>query len=114
VGLEFELRCSTTWTTPPDHFCSGYFGDGILWTVSPGWPQTAILPISASQIARITGTSHQRFFILFFFIQASLIFRFLWTNLWLLLVTGVRIIQKSIRSFHSTVFYLLSLSFKQN
>jgi hypothetical protein len=25
---------------------------------SPGWPQTSILPISASQVARITGVSH--------------------------------------------------------
>jgi hypothetical protein len=38
-------------------FCSGYFGDGVLQT--PRWPQTAILPISASQVARITGVSHQ-------------------------------------------------------
>jgi hypothetical protein len=36
-------------------FCSGYFGDGILRTICPGWPQTTILPIS--QIARITGVS---------------------------------------------------------
>jgi hypothetical protein len=38
-------------------FCSGYFGDGILRTVCLGWPQTAILLISNSQIARITGVS---------------------------------------------------------
>jgi hypothetical protein len=35
-------------------FCSGYFGDGISPTVCLGWPQTTILLISASQIARIT------------------------------------------------------------
>jgi hypothetical protein len=29
-----------------------------LRTVCPGWPQTAILPISISQIARITGMNH--------------------------------------------------------
>jgi hypothetical protein len=40
-------------------FCSGYFGDGILQTICPGWPQTMILPISASQIARITDMSHR-------------------------------------------------------
>jgi hypothetical protein len=28
---------------------------GVLQTVSPGWPQTVILPISASQVARIIG-----------------------------------------------------------
>jgi hypothetical protein len=30
----------------------------ILWTICLGWPQTVILPISASQAARITGVSH--------------------------------------------------------
>jgi hypothetical protein len=39
-------------------FCSGYFGDGISWNICQCWPQTSILPISASQIARITGMSH--------------------------------------------------------
>jgi hypothetical protein len=40
-------------------FCSGYFGDGILRTTSLSWLQTVILPISASQVARITVVSHQ-------------------------------------------------------
>jgi hypothetical protein len=40
-------------------FCSGYFGVRVLLTISSGWPQTVILPISTSQIARITGLSHQ-------------------------------------------------------
>jgi hypothetical protein len=35
--------------------CSGYFGDGVLGTICLGWPQTTILPISASQISRNTG-----------------------------------------------------------
>jgi hypothetical protein len=35
-----------------------FFGDGVLRALCPGWPQTAILPISASQVARITGVSH--------------------------------------------------------
>jgi hypothetical protein len=33
-------------------FCSSYFGNGIWQTICPGWPQTIILPISASQVAR--------------------------------------------------------------
>jgi hypothetical protein len=37
-------------------FCSGYFENVVLRTICLGW---AILPISASQVARITGMSHQ-------------------------------------------------------
>jgi hypothetical protein len=37
-----------------------------LWTICPGWPQTLILPISDSQIARITGVSHQHLAWFFF------------------------------------------------
>jgi hypothetical protein len=29
-------------------FCSGYFGNGVLWTISTGWSRTVILRISAS------------------------------------------------------------------
>jgi hypothetical protein len=29
-----------------------------LWTICPGWPWITILPISASQVARIPGVSH--------------------------------------------------------
>jgi hypothetical protein len=32
---------------------------GVLLTICPGWPQTTILLISASQVARITSISHQ-------------------------------------------------------
>jgi hypothetical protein len=39
-------------------FCSGYFRDGVSWTVCLGCPQIAILLISASQVTRITGVSH--------------------------------------------------------
>jgi hypothetical protein len=39
-------------------FALGYFGDEVLQTVCQGWPRTMILPISASEIARITGVSH--------------------------------------------------------
>jgi hypothetical protein len=38
--------------TLPSHnfrpFYSGYFGDGVLWTIWLDWPQTAILSTSAS------------------------------------------------------------------
>jgi hypothetical protein len=40
-------------------FCSAYFGDGVLGTICLGWPPTSLLPISASQVARITGMSHR-------------------------------------------------------
>jgi hypothetical protein len=32
---------------------------GVSHTICPGWPQTSILPISASHVARVTGLSHQ-------------------------------------------------------
>jgi hypothetical protein len=35
-----------------------FFGDGVMRTICPNWPQTSILPISASQEAKITGMSH--------------------------------------------------------
>jgi hypothetical protein len=38
-------------------FCSGYVEDGVLGTICLGWPQTTVLLISASQVARITGVS---------------------------------------------------------
>jgi hypothetical protein len=41
-------------------FCSGYFGDGgVSQTICLGWPLSTILPISVSQVAKITGMSHQ-------------------------------------------------------
>jgi hypothetical protein len=36
------------WSHSSSSFCSGYFGDGVLGTICPGWPQIKILPISAS------------------------------------------------------------------
>jgi hypothetical protein len=39
-------------------FHSGYFRDGVLWTIYLGLPWIAILSISASQVAKITGVSH--------------------------------------------------------
>jgi hypothetical protein len=36
----------------------GFFWDRVLQTVYPGWLGTAILLISASWVAKITGVSH--------------------------------------------------------
>jgi hypothetical protein len=41
--------------------------DEVLWIFCLGWPQTAILPISASQVARISAVSHWNPAYLFFF-----------------------------------------------
>jgi hypothetical protein len=54
-SLETSDRVVSKWTPSP--FCSGYFGDGIQQTICPGWLQTEILLISASQIVSITGVS---------------------------------------------------------
>jgi hypothetical protein len=40
-------------------FCSGYFGDGFSRTICLSYLQATNLPISASQVVRITGVSHQ-------------------------------------------------------
>jgi hypothetical protein len=42
--LGSELRA---YTTPPAHFCDGFFQDRVLRTICLGWLQTAILLISA-------------------------------------------------------------------
>jgi hypothetical protein len=39
-------------------FCSDYSGDGFFWAICPGCHRAAILPISASWVARITSVSH--------------------------------------------------------
>jgi hypothetical protein len=64
--MEFELRASclqsrhfTTWATPLVHFALVILEMGISQTICPGWHWTEILPISASQEARIIGVSHQ-------------------------------------------------------
>jgi hypothetical protein len=46
-----------SYTSSP--FCSGYFGDGGFMNCLPRWPQTLILPISASQVGRIASMSHK-------------------------------------------------------
>jgi hypothetical protein len=40
------------------YFCEGFFKIGSCGTICPGWLRTAILLISASWVARITGVSH--------------------------------------------------------
>jgi hypothetical protein len=42
-----------------------YFEDGVSRTVCMGWPQAMILPISASQVARIINVSHQHLKLVF-------------------------------------------------
>jgi hypothetical protein len=51
-----KCRCSIACATPLVFF-SGYFGDGgqISWTICLGWSWTLILPITASQVARIVA-----------------------------------------------------------
>jgi hypothetical protein len=58
MGLGFELMASSL-SHISSPFCYGYFVDRVSQTIFPGWAQTMILPISASQEARIIGTSHQ-------------------------------------------------------
>jgi hypothetical protein len=50
-------------------FCPGYFEDGVSPTLSWDCPRTTILPISASQVAKITGMfcGFLVFFVFFFF-----------------------------------------------
>jgi hypothetical protein len=57
MGLEFEFKAShlqsrhfTTWAIPLVHFA--------LVILEMGVSQTIILPISASQVAKIIGVSH--------------------------------------------------------
>jgi hypothetical protein len=67
-ALTKQTFYSLSHTSSP--FCSGYFGDGISWTICPGWLQTMILLISASQVSRIIGMSHQcpAFYLFIFYI----------------------------------------------
>jgi hypothetical protein len=50
------LYCLSHATSP---FCSSCFGDGVLPTICLGWTWSKNLPISASQVPKITGVSHQ-------------------------------------------------------
>jgi hypothetical protein len=57
VILLFELPCRT-WMTDMYHYPQLLIEMGVSRTFCLGWPQTLILPISASLVARITGVSH--------------------------------------------------------
>jgi hypothetical protein len=48
----WDDRC----VSPQPGFINRY---GVMWTFLPSWPWTVILPISASQVARISRLSHQ-------------------------------------------------------
>jgi hypothetical protein len=64
-ALQLQSRCSTT----EPHLQSillWLFWRWSSWTVCLGWPRTKILLISASQVARITGVSHQCLAFFFF------------------------------------------------
>jgi hypothetical protein len=54
-----KSRHSTAWATTLVHFALVILQVGVSQTVYPAWPPTAILQISASQVARITVVSHQ-------------------------------------------------------
>jgi hypothetical protein len=45
AGMTGTQHCTKPWV-------------GSQWTFCPDWPQTMILPISASQVVKITGVSH--------------------------------------------------------
>jgi hypothetical protein len=66
VGLGFEFRvcaCKAGALPLEAHFrfiVLWYFGDGVLQTICLNWPETAILLVSASKVARITGMIHQQ------------------------------------------------------
>jgi hypothetical protein len=70
VGLGFELRLHAqvlyVFSHTASPFCFCYFGDGVSRTIFPSWSQTLILLISASQVAKIKGMSHQHLFFFFF------------------------------------------------
>jgi hypothetical protein len=58
-------------------FCAGYFGDGVSQTIFLGW-----IPISAFQVARITGVSHRDLASLPFFIRLQIHPLFYWQGLY--------------------------------
>jgi hypothetical protein len=57
--LHLQSRHSTTLATSLVHFAMLILETVSTQTICLGWPQTLILPISASQVARITGMSYQ-------------------------------------------------------
>jgi hypothetical protein len=62
-GLNSGLCACKAGTLPlyiSSPFFFGYFRDGFSGTTFPGWPQTLIFLISATQVAKITGVSHHQ------------------------------------------------------
>jgi hypothetical protein len=55
--LAKQVFCHLSHSSIP--FCPSYCGDGVSWSVCLDWPQTWILLISFSQLARIIGVSQQ-------------------------------------------------------
>jgi hypothetical protein len=82
VGLEFELRvlclkstiyCSSHTSSP---FCSGNILEmRVSWSICLGWSQTTILPILASQVARIIGMNHQCLAEIQIFLSPNIMFK---------------------------------------
>jgi hypothetical protein len=68
-SLAKQALCCMSHTSSP--FCFGYFADGAGGlSICLGWPWTVILPISASQVARLqvgaTGAGLQSLYVLIF------------------------------------------------
>jgi hypothetical protein len=57
-GLTLTKQALDHFSHTSSAFCSGYFEDGgVSQSIFLDWPWTTILPISVSQVARITGAS---------------------------------------------------------
>jgi hypothetical protein len=79
-AFHWQSRRSITQATSSAHFAQGILEKRVYQTICPGWPQIAILLISASQAARIIGVSHQHLAINRFynFLVSLLILIMLW------------------------------------
>jgi hypothetical protein len=66
LGLMFAGQVLYHLSHSVSPFCVGYFQDRVSWTISWDWPQTKILLILSSQVARITGLSCWLLAILFY------------------------------------------------
>jgi hypothetical protein len=71
-GLNTGFHACKVGTLPLEQYFQSIFvliilEKGVSWTVCPGWLQTLTLPVLASQVARITGVSHQHFARLIYF-----------------------------------------------
>jgi hypothetical protein len=56
------------------HFCVGYFWQRVSHTLCSGQPQTSILPVSASQVARSTSLSHSTWLYAVLFVYNPVLF----------------------------------------